>query len=230
MMECMSDEMYERGIVQVNASRLKDLCTKATQLKYPLMRKASSAALFPGFTKLQAAVSLRLLSMLERHTPSLVKSVEIQLLLNTTARGFGVRGKRVWMHHPDIALQEYAGFTTECMRACDGLSKAAYRTGRIVRAVTGFRRSADCERLVFYLYKNIGINMSGKLPGEITVTDCYFSRYYTPANCALMSLVDSGVIAGICGGGSLEFYERITEGCGHCKARFRYIEKGGSET
>ena len=45
------------------------------------------------------------------------------------------------------------------------------------------------------------------------------SRIYTPEECALMSNVDSGMIAGILGGGSLTFSERITEGCGGCRAR-----------
>lgn len=182
--------------------------------------------------KLQAAISRSLLKILGKHTPSIVRSVEIQLLMNITARGFGTRGKRVWTHRPDKALREYAEFTSDCMKNCSydplspadsvsgSLAKEAHRTGRLVRAVTGFRKPEDFERLVFYLYKNIDIEMNGSLPGDITVADCYFSRYYSPANCALMSIVDSGVIAGICGGGSLDFYERITEGCKCCKAHF----------
>ena len=56
--------------------------------------------------------------------------------------------------------------------------------------------------------------------GEIVVTDCYFSRFYTPEQCAIMSSVDSGIIAGLCGGGTLTFTERITEGCRQCRACF----------
>ena len=56
--------------------------------------------------------------------------------------------------------------------------------------------------------------------GEIVVTDCYFSRFYTPEQCAVMSSVDSGIIAGLCGGGTLTFTERITEGCRRCRACF----------
>ena len=56
--------------------------------------------------------------------------------------------------------------------------------------------------------------------GEIVVTDCYFSRFYTPEQCAIMSSVDSGIIAGLCGGGTLTFTERITEGCRRCRACF----------
>ena len=62
--------------------------------------------------------------------------------------------------------------------------------------------------------------MNGTIPGEITVSSCYFSKFYTPKQCALMSYVDSGIIAGLCGGGNLRFTERITEGCGRCTAVF----------
>ena len=65
-----------------------------------------------------------------------------------------------------------------------------------------------------------GILMDGHLPGEIKVSSCYFSRFYTPEQCALMSYMDSGIIAGILGGGKIEFTERITEGCGGCKVFF----------
>ena len=95
-----------------------------------------------------------------------------------------------------------------------------YRTGERVRRLTGFTEKADLERLVFYLYRNIGILMDGHLPGEIKVSSCYFSRFYTPEQCALMSYMDSGIIAGILGGGKIEFTERITEGCGNCRAFF----------
>ena len=40
----------------------------------------------------------KLLRSLERRTPDIIASVEIQILLDTTARAFGVKGKRVWNH------------------------------------------------------------------------------------------------------------------------------------
>lgn len=128
------------------------------------------------------------------------------------------------------------------------LYRQAYAVGSRVRRLTGITDSHAIEQLVFYLYSNIRIQMFGNLPapatagnipnrpdsgsrsaalhdehgehGEIVVTDCYFSRYYTPAQCVVMSSVDSGIIAGLCGGGTLTFTERITEGCGRCRACF----------
>ena len=123
----------------------------------------------------------------------------------------------------------------------------AYTVGSRVRRLTGLTDRHAIEQLVFYLYSNIRIQMFGNLPaidktaqnrnkqnnnehkvskqdypayGEVVVTDCYFSRYYTPEQCAVMSSVDSGIIAGLCGGGTLTFTERITEGCSRCRACF----------
>ena len=52
-----------------------------------------------------------------------------------------------------------------------------------------------------------------------------FRRFYTPAQCRVMSRVDAGIIAGICGGGKLRFTQRITEDCSCCKACFSGKDK-----
>lgn len=162
------------------------------------------------------------LRLLERHTPGVLKSVETQILLNLTARAFHVPKKRVWNLPEKKALQEYARFTVSCMNEHRAnpqtLYREAYLVGRLIRKVCGFKNKKDAQRLVFYLYRNIDITMRGSLPGEVTVPQCYFAKIYTPAQCAIMSAVDSGIIAGICGGGKLKFTQRLTEGCAECKA------------
>lgn len=187
--------------------------------------------------------AIKLLTILENRRPEWVTRVQMQILLDTTARGFGVRSRRI-VHLPaEEALAAYAQFTVECMEKLPAteisdlgqekaerderrkvvlrrLYREAYRTGSRIRKITGVTESRDIERIVFYLYSNLRIAMSGHIPGEITVADCYFGHIYTPAQCAVMSLVDSGVIAGICGGGKLKFSGRITEGCGKCTACF----------
>ncbi len=172
----------------------------------------------------------KLLGALERHTPGWVRRIELEILADTTARAFGAEGISLKRLPAGRALKAYAAFTEKCMETCEAdperIWKEAYRTGALVRKYTGFTERKDLERLVFYLYKNIGITMSGRIPGEITVSGCYFSRFYTPEQCALMSVVDSGVIAGIFGGGELVFTGRITEGCGRCTACF---ERGGAD-
>ena len=101
-----------------------------------------------------------------------------------------------------------------CMPADrDRLFEQARRTGARIRRVTGFTEDEDIRRLIFYLYRNISIQMHGSLPGEIEVTDCYFSRLYSPRQCSLMSCVDSGIMSGVHDGGRLKFTQRITQGC-----------------
>lgn len=173
---------------------------------------------------MRAALFRSLIRRWDDKTPGLPAVLEIQILLDTTARAFGEKGRLICFSRPDAALRKYAEFTTACMSRGEAdperLYREAYKTGSAVRRVTGFKRKDDAERLVRWLYGNIGISMEARLPGDVAVSDCYFSRFYTPEQCALMSYVDSGVIAGICGGGRLEFSERITEGCDRCAAVF----------
>ncbi len=162
------------------------------------------------------------LRLLEWHTPGLIISMEIRILYHLTANCFGVSGKRLRARCPKEALEEYAAFTVECMqrRKADPrrLYREAYRLGARIRRLIGFTEREDLERLIFYLYKNIRIQMDGQLPGEVTVDGCYFSRFYSPGQCAMMSHVDAGIITGIMGGGSFAFTKRLTEGCSCCRA------------
>ena len=187
----------------------------------------------PGREKrgLRACFFGKLLDLAEKHKVQPAASIQIQILMGTTARAFGVRSGQVWYLHSDKALRRYADFTVACMRGFEGkesaaglsrrLFQSAFRLGRRIRVITGFTTHEDQSRLVFFLYRTIGIFMTGRLPGEFTVAHCYFSRFYTPKQCALMSAMDAGIISGICGGGRLVFTERITEGCGRCHGCLR---------
>ena len=174
---------------------------------------------------MRARIFRRLLRSLERHPLALFSRIQLQLLLNVTAQAFDVTGKQIWHLPYEHALEEYAIFTENAL----GLSRAdpnrlyqkAYALGSHIRKITGFTDNGDLRRLIFFLYRNIGVHMDGRIPGEVTVSSCYFSRSYTPEQCALMSFMDSGIIAGLWGGGHLDFTGRITEGCGDCTAVFR---------
>ncbi len=174
---------------------------------------------------MRAHIFRKLLRSVERHPRGLFSRIQLQILLNVTARAFGVRGKQIWHLSCERALEEYAVFTENVMCLSDAdpqwLYQKAYALGSRIRQITGFTDSGDLRRLVFFLYRNIGIRMDGRIPGEVTVSSCYFSRFYTPGQCALMSFMDSGIIAGLWGGGHLNFTGRITEGCGNCTAIFR---------
>ena len=148
---------------------------------------------------MRAALTRRVLSRLERHTPNWVRCAE--------------------------ALRAYAAYTVECMEQTaadpERLYESAFQLGGKIRRLTGLRKPCDIQRLIFYLYQNLCITMSGRLPGEIMVPRCYFSAFYSPEQCGRMSQVDAGIIAGLYGGGQLHFTERLTEGCTQCRAVFQ---------
>ena len=172
-----------------------------------------------------------LLSILERCTPSFVVSFELQVLMSITARAFARKGSAVWYLPARRALERYAEFSAECMARqsltedCGlRLYRYAFAAGRRIRKLTGFTKRDDLSKLVIYLYRNINIAMSGSVPEDISVSGCFFSRYYTPEMCRMMSNLDSGIVAGVCGrkfGSRLAFNARITEGDGVCRAVVR---------
>lgn len=175
-------------------------------------------------------ISKRLLSRLEKKTPDFFRRRQIQILMDLAAESFGVPKEKLRKGSAEKALRQYAGFTCLCMDAGaeeeEKLYQDAYRLGDKIRQITGLTEDEDLHRLIILLYRNIGIKMriKGNLgtehAGEVTVTKCYFSRVYSPEECRLMSFVDSGIVAGICGGGKLRFSQRITEGCESCRACF----------
>lgn len=173
---------------------------------------------------MRARIFRRILRYSEKHNPRWLLCFQLQFLLNVTARAFDVPGIRIWYLPYERALREYAVFTKNCMQLCRAnprrLYRSAYALGHRIRYISGFTDRRDLQQLVFFLYRNIHVTMNGTIPGELTVSSCYFSRFYTPKQCALMSFVDSGIIAGLCGGGNLKFIERITEGCERCTAVF----------
>jgi len=79
------------------------------------------------------------------------------------------------------------------------------------------------------LYRMIGVDFRGSPNGEVRVRSCFFSDYYTPSVCRLISALDQGLLAGLSGGGSLTFQLRLTEGSPYCRARFAFMEKQRSE-
>lgn len=177
---------------------------------------------------MRAAVSRALLRAWERNPGGAAGRIRLQLLMNATAAAFGKRGQVLLFARDPLA--RYAAFTKACLAGpceAESLYRAAYRLGQRVRALSGLRKDEELQRLVFVLYRGIGITMRGTLPGEVRVSTCYFGRYYTAEDCARISAMDSGLIAGVYGSGALAFSQRLTEGCACCTACFRKGERHG---
>jgi len=63
---------------------------------------------------------------------------------------------------------------------------------------------------------------------EITVTRCFFADYYTEPVCRVIAALDAGLAAGLFGGASFEFTQRLTEGKPCCRAILRPLGRGGA--
>ena len=158
---------------------------------------------------------------------ALFRRIALQQLMNLTARAFNKPAKRVWSLPNDKALRVYAEYTRDNLK--DGvdaqllqrMNEEAYKMGRLLRKVFFLKKQAGIERFTIALYRNIGIELEGRIPGQLCFRQCFFSQYYTPEICLAASALDDGIIRGLAGCGQLTFQQRITEGCKCCMATFQ---------
>lgn len=161
---------------------------------------------------------------------TLFRRIELQQLMNLTARAFGKPSKRIWTLPNDEALHVYAEYTRDHLQdnmneqLLQRMNIEAYKMGRLLRSVFFLKQQADIERFTIALYRNIGIELDGSIPGQLCFRRCFFSHYYTPDICLAASALDDGIIRGLTGKGRLTFQQRITEGCKCCMATFHDAE------
>lgn len=180
-----------------------------------------------------------LLAQLLTHMPAIAKREALLLLFRATAAAFQADMPSLAGLSREHCLLAYAQFTAQAADAalCGGgdlaalqerLYRNSYRLGRMTGRLLGAHSVDDVMALGRILYDVLEIdfhgsdcgNGSGSNWGEITISRCYFSTFYAPATCRLMSAMDRGLLAGLAGGGELVFTERITEGWPCCRACF----------
>lgn len=114
---------------------------------------------------MRAQLFRAVLSRWEEKIPDWVQRIQLQILLNATAEGFGAKSIRIWHLPASEGLNAYGMFTKDCMKgqktSPQRLYEVSCRLGARLRSVTGFTESADLEKLVFFLYRGIGITMTG---------------------------------------------------------------------
>lgn len=151
--------------------------------------------------------------------------------MNLTARAFRVPALRLWTLPNDKALHQYAEYTRDNLKSGPSeelllrMRDEALKVGRRLRFLCHLRRQADIEQFIIALYRHIGIDLKCQIPGRLCFRHCFFSHYYTPEICLAASALDEGIIAGLSGGGHLQFQQRITEGCPQCIAIFSQTTK-----
>lgn len=173
------------------------------------------------------------LAMLGLYVPVPVRKRVLRELFVATARAFGVEPPPTRGLSTRRLLQAYALFTKEESEKVWAesrdessverrLFKSASELGARLRRKFGVRSRKDVIRLSRVVYKILGISFEGLTDGQVIISDCYFSRFYTGRVCRLISALDEGAAAGISGGGKLEFMQRITDGHGSCRARLLF--------
>jgi len=160
----------------------------------------------------------------------------LRRLASATAEGFGVSVPRGGGLSYRQYLQCYAQFT--CDAAVQALEEGkdlnalrsrlranSFALGDWLRKYLHLRSPRAVMAAARLLYRMIGIDFRGSSDGEVRVSSCFFSNYYTPSVCGLISSLDRGLMAGLSGGGALTFTRRLTEGHPCCEARFEFEEE-----
>lgn len=168
---------------------------------------------------------------LQLYVPQTVKKQRLERLFTLTADAFQAQSPDTSGLSFDEALLQYALFTREeaekAIRRSDGLPvirdrlyRSARQMGQELRNTLRVGTPQQAASAFQLLYRVLGIESSAHFPGEVLITRCFFSRFYSAEVCQLISALDAGVAAGLSGGGSLTFDQRITEGSECCRARF----------
>jgi hypothetical protein len=177
-----------------------------------------------------------LATLLRLHTPGPVRERVLDELFAATAAGFGCDVPPMTGLSGNARLAAYARFTREQAdravreeRDLDvvqaRLRREAFALGDRMRGLLGVEGVAETMAAARTLYRMIDIDLSATPEGDVTIRRCFFSDYYTPDTCRLISALDEGILAGLAGGGQFEFSQRITEGHGTCRALFTREER-----
>ncbi len=169
-----------------------------------------------------------LLSMVRAFPSRFLMKRKLKDLYALTARAFGGETPDLRNLSWDACLRHYAVFTrteVEKARAAGAdlsllsarLRENAAALGRQLRAQLRIRTPGDARDGLSLLYSAIKIDLQTSGNGDVSVPRCFFSAYYTPEVCRLVSALDEGLAEGFTGGGRLQFSQRITEGKECCR-------------
>ena len=171
-----------------------------------------------------------LLRIAQVHIPAFVKKNALQELFDSTALAFQCKPPRIKGLSLEEGLIAYALFTKKETEKSlqqgkdldllkNHLYQNAYQLGQRLRKILRITALSDAMIMGRILYRMLGIDFQGTAQGEVTIHRCFFSGFYSPPICRVISSLDQGILAGLSGGGQLFFSQRITEGGKCCKAR-----------
>jgi len=171
------------------------------------------------------------------YTPGCVRGWALGRLTAATAEAFGAPAPRLTGQGAGARLAAYARFTRSeaeawltagrDVEALEGrLFRAAVALGGQCRAWLRPHGTVEVLDAARVLYRLLDIDLRGDAGGGVTITRCYFGRYYSAEVCRVMSAMDRGLLAGLSGRGELTFTARITEGQPCCRARLSWPAGG----
>ena len=180
-----------------------------------------------------------LVARLLARTPESAKRQALAQLFRSTAAAFRCDMPRLSGLSREQCLVAYVRFTAdraeEALRRGDDLSELherlyrnAYRLGWTLGRLLRVHDIDDVMALGRFLYGILDIDFEGSGSGEITIGRCYFSSFYSPEVCQVMSAMDRGLLAGLAGAGELVFSQRVTEGQACCRAHFTLAARPSS--
>jgi hypothetical protein len=173
--------------------------------------------------------------LLQRHTPEYVRQAALAQLFSAAAEAFQCDAPPLGGLSSDERLRRFASFTRDQIVGAHGraplpscdlaavqqrLYDNAYRLGRRTGRLLGVHGVCDTMAIGRVLYRILDIEFQGDGRGDVLISRCFFSDFYTGPDCRVMSAMDWGLLAGLAGGGELAFSSRITEGQPCCKAHF----------
>lgn len=104
------------------------------------------------------------------------------------------------------------------------LETAGKLFGLRLRCELRIKTPGEARTALRLLYRALGIDLCFDRADSITVSRCWFARYFTPETCKLVSALDRGVVNGLTDGGELVFTSRLTEGECACHATIKWRE------
>jgi hypothetical protein len=174
---------------------------------------------------------MMLVYLLRLYVPDFVKKQKLNELFRLTSEAFGCEPVDIAPLSYKQALAQYALTTKERAGMYIGSGRSveelkcrlylnAYAWGKGLRKMLLILSWKQAKIAMKELYRLIDIELCYNRHGEIIIKRCYFSNYYSVDICHLISALDAGLAAGLSGGGTLRFDQRITEGHACCKGMF----------
>jgi hypothetical protein len=175
-----------------------------------------------------------LLSLSSVYLPGSIRSKKLDQLFTATADAFQVPPLPLKGYSHDECLEKYARFTAgnaaevikrgEVQQVKERLHCNAGRIGRDLRRELGVVTMEELMQACRVIYKALKIEFQGDSCGQVQIRSCFFSSFYSPEVCSLISSLDEGLLSGLSGGLKLEFSRRITEGNACCTAQLQAEE------